>query len=219
MKISLNGLVELLTAMVGKPFSVPFQEQLKTVFNYKRADWMQKVIAAHPNQRKYFLKHIAIDLVEVDEAECPVNIGCKVLRTSKPIPLPLRTDEYFFDYVGDPDKMSAYTYVLPDQLWVINHYSRYTKHRARYVYINGYIYIYNADEQEFIDIGGVWPDQRQLNDFKCDNVPCYTDEDQYEIPDDIINTMVQDVFKNELRIMTGQVGEVTIDQQPLKPKQ
>jgi hypothetical protein len=55
MKISLNELVQLTSAMVGKPFSIPLQNQLKTVYNYKRADWMQKILDKHPEQRKYFL--------------------------------------------------------------------------------------------------------------------------------------------------------------------
>ena len=116
-----------------------------------------------------------------------------------------------FDYVGDPDKHDAYTYTTPDQLpWIVK-YSKYTSARPKYFYTNGYIYIYNEEDLEYIGIRGLWPDQRQLNLFKCNGANCYTDDDQYDVPDDIINTIVQDVLKNELRLLAPEAGEVTIN--------
>ncbi len=211
MKVSLNELVQMLADRVNQPFSIPLQEELKLIFNYKRADWMQKVVDKHPEQRKYFLKDFSVDLEAVDEAECPVDIDCTVLRTTKKIPLPLRTVEGLFDYVGDPDKFDAYGYTTPEQLYWLVKYNKYTSDRPRYFYINGYVYIYNEPDLEYINIRGIWPDQRQLNTFKCNDVPCYTDDDQWDIPDDIINTMIQDILRNELRLIAPEMGEVTVD--------
>lgn len=211
MKVSLNQLVQMLADTVGQPFNVPLQEELKVILNYKRADWFQKVIEAHPEQRKYYLKDISVELERVDRAECPVQLDCKVLRTVKKIPVPLRTSLTLFDYVGDPDKFDGYSYAAPEQVYWLAKYSTYTASRPRYFYVNGYVYIYNEPELDYVNIRGIWPDQRQLNDFKCNDVPCYTDDDQYDIPDDIINTMIQDVLKNELRVRFPQIGEVTMD--------
>ena len=91
MKISLNELVDLLADRVGQPFNIPLQEELKVILNYKRADWLQKVIDKHPEQRKYFLKDFSAELERVDKAECPVEVDCTVLRTVEEIPLPIRT--------------------------------------------------------------------------------------------------------------------------------
>jgi hypothetical protein len=116
--------------------------------------------------------------------------------------------------VGDPDKFDSYSYTTTEQLTWITKYSKYTGNRPRYFYVNNYVYIYNEPQLEYINIRGLWFDQKQLNEFKCNNQPCYTDDDQYEIADDIINTMVQDVIKNELRIMAPDiVTEVTVDKQ------
>lgn len=213
MKISLNGLVELLSAMVGRPFDIPLQEQFKVILNVKRADWFQKVIAAHPYQRKYYLRDISVELEEVDEAECPVQTDCTVYRSKLPIPTPLRTEEGLFDYVGDADKVDAYGYASTDQLIWVTKYSKYTNKRPKYFYVNKYIYIYNIQEQDYINVRAIWTDPRELSPFKCDDVPCYTDEDQFDIPEDIINTMIQDVLKNEIRLMTPQVDETTVDEQ------
>lgn len=215
MRISLQELVELTSSMVGKPFDIPIQEQLKTIFNYKRADWMQKVIDKHPEQRKYFLKYITDALEDVEEAECPAqSTGCTVRRTSKIIPLPIRSQYALFDYVGDTDKTDGYTYVTPDQLlWMIKYGSKYTKDRPKWSYLNGRVYLYNDNYIDDLTMGGIWPDQRQLNPFKCDDQPCYKDTDQYDIPDDIINTMMQDVIKNELKLLLPpDETEVTLDE-------
>lgn len=212
MKVSLNQLVHLLSDFAKQPFSVPVQEELKVIMNYKRADWMQKVVEKYPEQRRYFLKDIAIDLIEVDQAECPVETDCTVKRTSKKIPLPLRSTYALFDYVGDPDKSDGYGYIQPEYVNIILKYAKHTSKRPKYFYTNGYIYIYNDPSLVYLGIRGVWPDQTQLNAFKCSDSPCYTDDDQWDIPDDIINTMIQDVLRNEMRILIpGFNPEVTVD--------
>jgi len=213
MKISLNELASLMADRVGQPFNVPLQEELKVIFNYKRADWIQKILDKHPEQRKFFMKDFSIELEAVSRAECPVVVDCTVLKTKEKIPVPVRTTYGLFDYVGDPDKTDGYTYTTPEQLlWMLNYGSKYTKDRPRYFYVNGYIYIYNEDSLESLNVRGVWSDQRQLGTFKCNDVLCYTDDDQWDVPDDIINTIMQDVIKNELRfLLAPEVDEVTVD--------
>jgi hypothetical protein len=214
MRVSLNDIVQMLSDRLGQPFNVPLQEELKIIVNYKRADWIQKLIDKHPEQRKYFLKDFTAALVEADKAECPVNLDCKVLRTEFKVPVPVRTDFALFDYVGDPDKADAYAYTTPDQLyWILVYGAKYTRLKPRYLYINGYIYIYNEEILEYINVRGMWPDQRELHDFKCGEEPCYTDDDKYDIPDDLLNTMIQDILKNELRILLSpEQAEVTVTQ-------
>ncbi len=213
MKVSLNQLVQLLADRVGQPFNVPLQRELKVILNYKRADWVQKIVDKHPEQRKFFLKDFSAELTTVDKAECPVDLDCTVLRTVEKIPQPIRTSYGLFDYVGDPDKLDGYTYMSPEQMvMIVNYGSKYTKDRPKYFYVNGYVYIYNEDSLEYVNIRGIWSDLRQLSPFKCADQPCYTDDDQWDIPDDIINTMMQDVIKNELRfLMSPEVDEVTVD--------
>lgn len=212
MKISLNELVDLLADRTGHSFSIPIQEELKVIFNYKREDWIQKIIDKHPEQRKNFLKDFSVSLVEVDRAECPVDVDCTVLRTSLKIPQPIRSEYTLFDYVGAPDKSDGLTYTAPDQFVIMKKYgSKYTADRAKYFYVNGYVYIYGDLNITNLNIRGLWPDQRQLGPFKCSDVPCYTDDDQYDVPGDIINSMVQDVIKNELKLFVSpEKAEVTI---------
>lgn len=199
----------MLADRVGQPFNRALQEELKLIVNYKRADWIQKVLDKHPEQRKYFLKDFSVELESVDKAECPVDTDCTILKTTEKIPIPVRTTYGLFDYVGDPDKSDAYAYTTPDQLYYILKYgAKYTRDKPRYFYVNGYVYIYNEDSLEYLNIRGLYPDQRQLAPFKCANEPCYTDNDQYDIPDDIINLMIQDILKNELKVLMQSIDSV-----------
>lgn len=214
MQISLNQLVEQLADMVKRPFDIPLQEELKQILNYKRADYIQQIVGKYPENRRFYLRYITDDLIEVDKAECPApSTNCTVLRTSNKIPVPVRSSYELFSYVGDTDKTDGYSYIEPHQLlWIVNYASKYTKDRPKYAYFNGYVYIFNEDYLNNITIGAVWADPKELNTFKCDDQPCYSDDDRFEIPDDIVNTMIQDVLKNELKFMLGlDETEVTID--------
>ena len=93
MRVSLNDLVQMLADRVGQPFNIPLQEQLKVILNYKRADWFQKVLDKHPEQRRYFLKDFSAQLQQVDKSECPVDLDCQVLRTVHSVPQPIRTED------------------------------------------------------------------------------------------------------------------------------
>lgn len=204
MLVSLNQIVMMIADRLDQPFSIPLQEELKLIVNYKRAEWIQKIIEKYPEQRKFFFKNISEELVEVDEGEiagCGVETGCNVLRTEHKIPKPVRSSYALFDFVGDPDFLDGYRYVQPEQLGYITKYSKYTKDRPAYFYANGYIYIYNESDLENIGIRGVWSDPKELHELRCGDELCYTDDDQYDIPDDILNTMIQDILRNELRIL------------------
>jgi len=218
MKVSLNQLVQMTADLVKQPFNVPLQRELKLIFNYKRADWVQKIVDKHPEQRKYFLKEFTVPLKEVtEEDDCYVDLhDCPLKRTEFQIPQPVRTAYGLFDYVGSPDKMDSFTYTTTEQLQFMNKYgSKYTYDRPKYFYVNGYLYVYNEPNMENLGVRGIWPDPTVLQDFKCANKPCYTDDDQWDIPGDIVNTMVQDVIKNELRLLLAnmEMDEVTVDNQ------
>jgi hypothetical protein len=213
MKISVQEVVESLAKLVGEPFDIPTQEQLKHIVGYKMADFFQKVVAADPNNRRFYLKEITVPLERVDRALCPVDTDCTVLRTTLQIPIPARTAYALFDYVGPVTKDDGYRYIPPEQLqYIINYGSKYTQDRPGYFYVNKYVYIYNEYALEDINIRGLWFDQRQLNIFKCEDQPCYKDTDQYDIPDDIVNLMIQDILKNEIKLLIGEdKTEVTLD--------
>lgn len=212
MQISLNELVSILSSRVGQPFNTALQEEMKVVLNYKRADYFKKLINQNLFQRRFFLKSFSAQLERIDKADCPIEVDCDVLKTIKQVPPPVRTNDRLFDYVGDPDKTDSYAYASPEENALYSKYNRYTALKTRYFYANRYIYIFNDLDLEWINVRGIFDDPKQLEPFQCDGSPCYSDDDQYELPDDIINAMMADTLRVELRMQFPETGEVKIDQ-------
>ncbi len=219
MKVSLNELVSILASRVGQAWNTDLQEEMKIVLNYKRADFFKKSMIQNPAQRKFFFKDFTAELQEVDESECPVETECQVLRTIKKIPAPTRTNDSIFDFLGSADKAISFGYATPEQYKILAKYSKYTGGNPRYFYVNGYVYIYGDQSEEYINVRGLYLDPRELKDFKCANVACYTDDDQYDIPDDLINAMITDTLRVELRNQFPSQGEVQVDKSDNKTEQ
>jgi len=216
MQVSLNDLVHMLADRCGHTFDIPVQEELKVILNVKRAYYIRQLLEREPNRRKYYLTDISVELERVDKAECPVEVDCTVLRTTATIPTPLSTSYTMFDFVGTPDRFEGFSYVTPDQLtYIIPYGSKYTQDNPRYFYVNNYIYIYNEDDLEYINIRAVWTDTTQLSGFRCDDneTPCYTDDTQWDIPEDLIKIVLQDTIDKELKLFLPKEldTEVTVD--------
>jgi hypothetical protein len=219
MKVSLNDLVSILAARVGQPWNSALQEEMKVVLNYKRADFFKKLITQHPEQKKLFYKTIIAELTSVDKGECDVEVGCEVKRTQLAIPLPVRHDNAPYDFVGSVDKTEGYGYATPQEYALFAKYNKYTAAKPKYYVQNGYIYLLGDEESEYITIRDIFPDPRALHEFTCNGEACYTDDDQYEIPDDLINAMIADTLRVELRNQFPQQGEVQTDKSDKKTEQ
>lgn len=209
MLVSLNDLVQLLAARVGEPWNTDLQEQMKVVLNYKRAQFFKRLLDQHPEQRRYFFKDFNVELAQASKAECPVDSDCIVKKSVLPIPLPIRSnDGQLFDFVGSSDKTQAYGYATPEQAVEYLKYNKYTKQARKYFYTNGHLYIYNDPETKYVNVRGIYVDPRQLREFRCEGTPCYSDDDQYEIPYDLINDLIRDTLQIELRNLFPQSEKI-----------
>lgn len=217
MQVSLNDLVSILASRAGQPFNIPLQEEMKVVLRYKRADFFKKLITQHPEQRKLFTKSILVELEAVDAGECDLETDCIVMKSVNVIPRPLRTDGNPFDFVGSVDKKEPIGYATPAEYDLFNKYNRYTSAKLKYFFKNNYLYIMGNEDQEYAVIMDMWPDPADLHDFTCDGVPCYTDNDNFDIPEDLINSIINDTLRNELRLGTTKQEEITVEDKQLNP--
>lgn len=211
MQVSLNDLVSILASRVGQQWNLDLQEEMKVVLNYKRADFFKKLITQHPDQRKLFYKSFAAELTTVDAGECNLEVGCDIKRTTLVIPKPVRHDYAPYDFVGNGNKSTGYSYSLPHEYEIYKEFNRYTGSNPKYFVQNGYIYLLGDLESQDITIRDIFLDPRQLSPFKCAGTACYTDDDQYDLPEDLINAMINDTLRVELRSQFPQEGQVNID--------
>jgi hypothetical protein len=174
---------------------------------------------SNPFQKRFFLKDFDVPLVTVPKSECPIEVDCEVRRSKTTIPTPTRTNETLFEFVGSVDKMISFGYATPEQFNVYNKYNKYTGGNWKYFYINQYLYVYGDKEIEDVNVRGLYPDPRDLKGFQCSGTPCYTDDMQYDVPDDLINAMISDTLRIELRNQFPQVGEIQTDKSDKKTEQ
>ena len=215
MQASLNQLVSMLSDRVGQPFNRALQEELKVVINYKLADFFRKSINNDPSQRKYFQRGFIVDFKPTSTEDCPavlLSCGCPILRSTKQVPKPTRTRERLFDFVGSKDGSTAIGYAMPEQIRLLKH-SPYTGNRPKYFYSDNYLYLLNSSAINQAYVRGLFTDPRDLKDFTCDddNTPCYTDDEPFDAPDDLINAIITDILRVELRALGKEAEEVTVD--------
>lgn len=214
--ISTNEIVATLSSRVGKPFSIPLQEELKRIINYKRMNYMQQFIQTHPEQRHFFTQQFVatVEKVNTENDICGLTTStkCPILRTVEIVPQPLRNSHTLFDYVGYADFSKNFNITRPEFLTYTAH-DKFTSKNTKYYYVNNRVYVYNDLHLNYIGIRGIFEDPQSVN--SCSTEVCYTDDSPFPAPQDIINAIIRDILQVELRKEFPEVAEVEVD----KPKQ
>lgn len=220
MAISLNQIVGILSDRVGKPFSIPLQQQLKVIIKYKRANYMQQFIEKHPEQRQFFSQDFVVKLEKVNTINDPCGLetskDCPILRTACEIPQPLRNSYMLFDYVGEPSLAKGFSMIKPEFL-DITASNKYTAKVPKWWYTNNRIYIYNNLTQKVLGVRGIFEDPESVNNC-CDGDNCFDDDSRFPIPQDLLNAIMRDVLQVELRSQFPDFGEVEIDTDNVQTK-
>lgn len=202
-EISTEQILSVLSDTVGQPFSVPLQDKLKVIINYKRANYLQQSLEKHPEQRKFFQQTFTTDLERIAPGDCEIpNVTCDLLRTHCEVPFPIRSSWSMFDFVGTPDWSASYGEVKPE----FNHlrkFNKYTGDLTKWAFINKKIYIFNNLKLKKLGIRGVFSDPYAVNQC-CSSGRCFTDDMPFPMPTDLINAMIRDILQVELRVQFPQ---------------
>jgi len=136
-----------------------------------------------------FYQTLNVETIKVDksEIEC-VPVGCAILRTKNKIPKAVRLKlPNIFKYVGNIDRTVTFTKTNLEEL-PFTMYNDYTANVPRYIYKDGYIYIFNANKIKYIVVEGIFIDI--VNNAICnENNTCVdltSDDVEYPIPLDIL---------------------------------
>lgn len=77
-------------------------------------------------------------------------------------------------------------------------YRKYTNHEYSYYYMPDYIYVQGPDLLRYIKVTGIFEDPTEAG---------YNPDDQYPIPADMISTIKQLIFNNELKFMINRPSD------------
>lgn len=200
---SLNELAYSIATKLGKPIDYMLIQDIKfSIVNYRalfiRQDYTK-------NGRYHYLLVQDLGCLETeltDSAECcTVESGCDVVRTKLEIPDPVRLKGLEdFVFVGGIDKKTRYTMSIPEEIGYLQ-YSKFTKNDPRYYYMNKRIYLINVPVG-YVNVRGIFADPRKAELFNnCSGADCYTDDEQFPCPEDMIVGIKEGLISGELRIL------------------
>lgn len=194
---TLNEIVQVLAEKNGTPYDVPFKESMKSIVNGWRAVLIRQTLQRHPEDRKYFLQSFTMALEEVDVNVKGINTvtGHVQLVTVKNVPVPLRSNNIVFDYVGSPIYSEPYGYVA--QWWEsYMKFGTYTGKDRRFAYDDSKIKLFNVCEQEEVGIVGIFDNPTEVG---LVNNACYNDDLPYPVNEDIKEMIIRSILAAELR--------------------
>ena len=195
--------------------------QIKFNIKHYRAVFIRRDYA----KNGFISRHIEQDLgclkvIKVDASKCcNLPIDCSVYRTIKEIP---RTIRYNFEdaisYVGDVTGMGTIPLVSPQTVPFLP-YDKYTNKKMKSYVLDNYVYIYNAEGLEFVNVRGVFEDPQHVAAFECcdGDYPgsqsssytpttncdsCYSDDKhEFPIPMDMIQSINQGILGGQLKLL------------------
>ncbi len=208
---SLNDIASSLANRVGQPFNVPLQREIKHIMRYKRATMIHQTLEKYPEQRALFMQEVLIPVALSNPSECSeltIPGKCKILKTTKTVPTPIRTGSVIFDYVGATsgrDSYGQWNTAYADYL----KFNIYTKTRPKWYYINQKLFIFNESSDKFIMIRGVFDDVDSVN--ACGDEKCFTDDLPFPVSGDLLDIMISSILQVELARISPVTEKVDID--------
>lgn len=211
---TLNQIIQSLADDLDQSFDFTVKEKLKHDF----INWRSTFLRRDQYANRTISENVVQSLGCVEMEKVPKDESCDdcvIWRTKKEIPKPLRLKSFSvspFVYVGSKTGMESFGYVRPEEADFIKH-QKYTYKMPRYTYKNNRIYVYNSTAEKIL-IRGVFEDPREVAHFNdCDQVDCYTDDDQFPIPADMIPLIIQTMLKEQLSTDNTSQEEVRVNEQ------
>ena len=189
-------------------------EQIKFNIKHYRAMFIRRDYSKNGFNSRHTEQDLGcVYLESVDASKCcdlPTN--CSVYRTKKTIPRTIRYNfEEAISYVGDIHGTGTIPFINSNTIkWLP--YDKYTKDKLKSYMIGDYLYIYNAEGLEAINIRGVFEDPEDVALFdECSQGGCYSDDTEYPVPLDMLNIINSGLINGELGLLSGTFSDTSND--------
>ena len=191
-------------------------EQLKFNIKHYRAMYIRRDYARNGYVSNSLEQDLGcLELEKVDASKC-CNLpqDCPVYRTKRKPPKTVRfnfTDA--FTFIGKPNGTRTIPKVESYEIEYLP-YDKYTSGHSKYYVIDDYIYVYNPNGLEAINIRGVFEDPETVANFAtCTEGPCYDDQSPFPLPMDMVSIITAGLAAGELSILATGVNDTSNDRQ------
>ena len=202
-------------------------EQLKFNIKYYRAMFIRRDYARNGFVSRHIEQDLGcVNLMPVNASKCcGLPVEDTVYRTVDPLPKTVRYNfEEAITYVGDVTGTKTIP-LVPSNTVRFLQYDKHTKGRYKAYMIADYLYIYNADGIDTVNVRGVFEDPSDVANYgDCAKGLCYdADKDPFPISMDMISLINQGITSGELTLLAGTFSDTTndraMDQQGGVPRQ
>lgn len=219
---SLNQLISELSHSLGQPNNHALRENLRLLIIHTRNEVIRRSFENHGYVDKGLVQRYRVSLIGVNDGDVELPEGYEdvsldqVLRTAQQVPRPVRlTNNLPFD------RVSTVGYKTNREIPFIKE----TTARFRsavpglcgmpcYDYINGYIYIFMADNKRFatgkivIESAFEQPTAIDLANKVTDDYSVFMDDNEYLLSEDMIGTIKDIIYKRDLLSTVRQTDEI-----------
>ena len=139
------------------------------------------------------------------------DIDCEVYRTTVKIPKTVRANfKELVTYVGAVDGIDRIPLVQSDYVKFLP-YDKFTKNAKKAFFIEDYLYVYNPDGMELINVRGVFEDPEEVAKFDCNGTDCYDENMPFPMPADMVQAITTALLSGEMMMMANTPGDTTLD--------
>ena len=189
-------------------------DQLKFNIKHYRAMFIRRDYARNGFTSRHIEQDLGcIKLEKVDASKCcSLPISCSVYKTIQPIPKTVRFNfEEAITHVGDVTGLGTIPMINSNTIKFLP-YDKYTKGKYKAYMIEDFLYIYNAEGLEYINIRGVFEDPTDVAKFgDCAGSGCYNEDSDFPIPMDMISQINNGILAGELKMLAGTVTDTEND--------
>lgn len=215
--LTFNDIAVLIAEPLQRPLDVSFREQLKSRVKYWRSRLLKNSLDKKPSDRKFFTQPLTVEMEEVDAAQCSINLECKVLRSKVKIPTILRANSILFDFIGSVEGSNPFRITPRWQMYYFLK-DKYASKVTNYVsYEDGYLIIPYSPLTQFVRVEGIFDDPEEVAALNCvsSTADCNFDEQDYPIPGDVAQLIVQSILDIDFRRKSEDNGpEVKVTKRP-----
>lgn len=190
-------------------------DQIKFNIKHYRAMFIRRDFARNGLVTRHLEQDLGcLKLVRVDASKCcNLPVGCPIYRTVKAIPKTVRFNfREAITYTGDITGTGRIAMIEPYEVSFLP-YDKHTRNRPKAYMIEDYMYVYNPNAMEYINVRGIFEDPEKVAEFDCDSGNCYDDSSDFPLPADMITAITQGMLSGELQVLMSTVSDLENDRQ------
>jgi len=189
-------------------------DQIKFNIKHYRAMFIRRDFARNGLVTRHLEQDLGcLALIRVDASKCcNLPVGCPIYRTVRKIPKTVRFNfKEAITYTGDVTGTGRIQLIEPFEVTFLP-YDKHTRNRPKAYMIEDYMYLYNPNAMEYINIRGIFEDPEEVASFDC-NGACYDDSSDFPLPADMIGAITQGLLSGELQVLMGTFTDTENDRQ------